>query len=107
MCEELNDDEMALKNHILAVHLDPGFLNIKQEPEMADNMEEDDSPSAGFDESEDNEGNKKKLPKRRSARKSTKKASFLNEDFDKEDLVPFSAHFLDGYGKVRFHVGFQ
>ena len=106
VCEKLNDDETALKNHILAVHLDPSFLNIKQEPVMADNMEEEDSPSAGFDESED-KGNKKKLPKRRSARKSTKRASFLNEDFDKDDLGPFSTHFLDGYGKVRFNVGFQ
>ena len=100
VCEELNDDDVALKNHILAVHLDPEFLNIKQEPEIEDSMEDDEPPSAEYDDSEDNEGNKQKVHPRRSRRKSTKKTSFLNEYFEDGVPVPFGTHFLDGYGKT-------
>ena len=99
VCEEHNDDDVALKNHILAVHLDPELLNIKEEPQIAVGVEDEDRFCGEYEESEDTEGNNKKSRRRRSIRKSTKKSSFLNDNFEDGDLVPFGTHFLDGYGK--------
>ena len=83
-----------MKNHILDVHLQPELLDIKQEPDMDDDIEEGDLLSP---ENDDNEGNKKNVRRKRNVRKSAKKAAFINKHIEDDDS--FGTHFLEGYGK--------
>ena len=101
VCEEICDDDPALKNHILDVHLQPELLDVKQEP--GDSMGEDDIPSTEHDDTDVNEGNKKTLRRRRAVRQTPRKSKFISENLEDGDLDSFGAHFLHGYGNCSFN----
>ena len=105
VCEKVNDDETALKNHVLAIHFNPDMLSIKQEHLEMDGDDEPLSDVGDCDNEASNEGKKVggssgvKQRRRSIRRKSIKKASYIEEEEYEDDLGSIGAHFLDGYGK--------
>ena len=103
VCNEVSEDDTALKNHILDIHLQPELLNVKQEPDSDENLDEDEGDEIiSNDDVYKTEGNKKKLCRKRSVRKSTRNPSLINRSYVEEDLDSFGTHFLDGYGTLFF-----
>ena len=103
VCNEVSDDDAALKNHILDIHLQPELLNVKQEPDSDESLDEDEGDDTiSNDDVYKTEGNKKKLCRKRSVRKSTRNPSLINRSYVEDDLDSFGTHFLDGYGTLFF-----
>ena len=96
-------DDAALKNHILDIHLQPELLNVKQEPDSDESLDEDGcDDTISNDDVYKTEGNKTKLCRKRSVRKSARNPSLINRSYVEDDLDSFGTHFLDGYGTLFF-----
>ena len=101
VCNEVSEDDTALKNHILDIHLQPELLNVKQEPDSDESLDEDENDEIiSNDDVYKTEGNKKKLCRKRSVRKSSRNPSLINRTYVEDDLDSFGTHFLDGYGTL-------